>query len=194
MPAGPRRRYNNHGIVLDSGHQLWFGIRAEIHPNRPIFPGLFARKFWIATLWRAARSMESSGHSDPAVIRRPTCNSAVTPGSYSDFGRGPRDLNPGRHGPEIWAISTTETVFEGFEIDCSIGHAGWTCFEPSERPGLLHELLHENARISRGRVGGTQLALPFSPQVDVADGVKRPGIQKPSNGFEDRKAAIHRPP
>jgi hypothetical protein len=30
---------------------------------------------------------------------------------------GARDLNPGPHGPEICAVSSTETVFEGFEID-----------------------------------------------------------------------------
>jgi len=33
----------------------------------------------------------------------------------------PRELkfDPGPHGPEIWAVSSTETVFEGFEhISC----------------------------------------------------------------------------
>jgi hypothetical protein len=28
------------------------------------------------------------------------------------FWSGARDLNPGPHGPEIWAVSSTETCFE----------------------------------------------------------------------------------
>jgi hypothetical protein len=29
---------------------------------------------------------------------------------------GARDLNPGPHGPEIYAVSSTEIDFEGFEF------------------------------------------------------------------------------
>jgi hypothetical protein len=42
---------------------------------------------------------------------------------------GARDLNPGPHGPEIHAVSSTETVFVGFELDwdrrrCRLGRFG----------------------------------------------------------------------
>jgi hypothetical protein len=34
---------------------------------------------------------------------------------------GARDLNPGPHGPEIQAVSSTEIVFEDFEFILSFG-------------------------------------------------------------------------
>jgi hypothetical protein len=37
-------------------------------------------------------------------------------GVNSVFWSGARDLNPGPHGPEIQAVSSTEISFEGFEV------------------------------------------------------------------------------
>ena len=56
------------------------------------------------------------GNCDPAVIRRPF-QTAPNAGIVFGFWSGARDLNPGPHGPEIWAVSSTETGFEGFEVD-----------------------------------------------------------------------------
>ena len=67
--------------------------------------------------------------------------------------------NPRLHGfapcagfPEIWAVSSTETVFEAFEINSRRRASGSTGFEPFGSLGLLHELLHEKARSSCRRV------------------------------------------
>ena len=56
---------------------------------------------------------------------------------------GARDLNPGPHGPEIYAISSTEIDFEGFELNSMQQRAISVRFQPLASPGLLHELLHE---------------------------------------------------
>src|ERR1700737_5633914 len=55
---------------------------------------------------------------------------------------GARDLNPGPHGPEIYVVSSTETAFEGFELDWQHRPCNWLGLELSDGPGLLHELLH----------------------------------------------------
>ena len=70
-------------------------------------------------------------------------------------------MNPGPHGPEIWAVSSTETVFEGFEIDSRHRASDETGFELFQSLGLLHELLHEKAPgcTSSGR-SRPRLALP----------------------------------
>src|SRR5476651_2384185 len=51
----------------------------------------------------------------PVQRRYNVCSSKT---GESEFGKwsGARDLNPGPHGPEIYAVSSTETVFEGFEF------------------------------------------------------------------------------
>ena len=73
------------------------------------------------------------------------------PAAYSDKRRGrnriqelvgARDLNPGPHGPEIYAVSSTDTVVEGFELISTSQPLVSTEFHPPDSPGLLHELLH----------------------------------------------------
>jgi hypothetical protein len=51
------------------------------------------------------------------VVTRREVNS--TYGSSFEFNTwsGARDLNPGPHGPEIYAVPSTETFFGGFELD-----------------------------------------------------------------------------
>jgi len=78
--------------------------------------------------------------------------------------------NPRLHGfapcagfPEIWAVSSTEPVFEGFEINSRRRASGSTGFEPFEGLGLLHELLHEKAQGSRHRAGRSAACSPPSP-------------------------------
>jgi hypothetical protein len=61
---------------------------------------------------------------------------------------GARDLNPGPHGPEVWAVSSTETGFKGFEVDWSLTRVYWARLEAIRGPGLLHELLHENGGLA----------------------------------------------
>ena len=56
---------------------------------------------------------------------------------------GARDLNPGPHGPEIYAVSSTQTVFDGFEFNSTAHWAISSQFQSLISPGLLHELLHE---------------------------------------------------
>src|SRR5216683_8265328 len=57
------------------------------------------------------------------------------------------NLKQGPHGPEIWAVSSTETVFEGFEINSRRRASSSTGFEVFQSLGLLHELLHKNAQV-----------------------------------------------
>jgi len=61
---------------------------------------------------------------------------------YCEFWSGARDLNPGPHGPEICAVSSTETVFEGFELVPRTHGPIPSRFQPPGSPELLHELLH----------------------------------------------------
>src|ERR1700674_323243 len=66
---------------------------------------------------------------------------------------GARDLNPGPHGPEVWAVASTEAVFEGFALDsCRFG-CRWSCLEPLRGPGLLHELPQESPISNEGGLG-----------------------------------------
>jgi hypothetical protein len=58
----------------------------------------------------------SRGNCDPAVTRRLPGQSRMKGFVFRNWS-GARDLNPGPHGPEVWAVSSTETVFEGFKID-----------------------------------------------------------------------------
>ena len=51
-------------------------------------------------------------------------------------------MNPGPHGPEIYAISSTETVFAGFEFVSRTHRMIPGQFHAEMAPGLLHELLH----------------------------------------------------
>jgi hypothetical protein len=51
-------------------------------------------------------------------------------------------LNPGPHGPEIYAVSSTETDFEGFELNSSPHKTIPGQFHPPSSARLLHELLH----------------------------------------------------
>jgi len=78
------------------------------------------------------------------VIRRPagsTCEAGIVFGFWS----GARDLNPGPHGPEIHAISSTESDFERFEFISTRQLAVSRQFQPPSPSELLHELLHETA-------------------------------------------------
>ncbi|HEV2035431.1 MAG TPA: hypothetical protein VGU71_14765, partial [Candidatus Dormibacteraeota bacterium] len=46
------------------------------------------------------------------------------------------------HGPEIYAVSSMEIIFEAFEV---ISKSDWPIssqFQPPKSAGLLHELLH----------------------------------------------------
>jgi len=58
-------------------------------------------------------------------------------------------LNPGPHGPELWALSSTEIDLEGLEFISRPGQAISSRFEDYSRAGLLHELLHK-ARTALG--------------------------------------------
>ena len=49
------------------------------------------------------------------MIHRHRCMSRDA-GIVFGFWSGARDLNPGPHGPEIYAVSSTEIDFEGFEL------------------------------------------------------------------------------
>ncbi len=59
---------------------------------------------------------------------------------------GARDLTPGPHGPEIYAVSSTESDFEGFEFISTTQSEVWSPFQPPDSAGLLHELLHGSDR------------------------------------------------
>ena len=87
------------------------------------------------------------------------------------FWSGARDLNPGPHGPEIWAASSTETVFVGFEIDSRHRASHLTGFEPFQSLGLLHELLHENARLSSRRIWSRTRCSPPQQEDASAGGI-----------------------
>src|ERR1700692_805692 len=55
---------------------------------------------------------------------------------------GARDLNPGPHGPEIYAVLSTEDDFDGFElISGTPGMIPGGLHTPKPHE-LLHELLH----------------------------------------------------
>jgi hypothetical protein len=64
--------------------------------------------------------------------------------STSEFGiwSGARDLNPGPHGPEIYAVSSTDIDFEGFGFIWRTQPPVSSQFRPPSSLGLRHELLH----------------------------------------------------
>ena len=62
-----------------------------------------------------------------------------------DVWSGARDLNPGPHGPEIYAVSSTGADFAGFEFISSRWIGVSNRFRPPMSLELLHELLHEIA-------------------------------------------------
>ena len=51
-------------------------------------------------------------------------------------------MNPGPHGPEIYAVSSTEIVFEGFELISRLPRRFEACFSRQERPDYYMNLLH----------------------------------------------------
>src|SRR5712692_1094911 len=61
------------------------------------------------------------------------------------FWSGARDLNPGPHGPELYAVSSMETGFERFELISAPRRAQIDRFRRPRSPGLLHELLHRTS-------------------------------------------------
>jgi hypothetical protein len=65
------------------------------------------------------------------------------PNLYSRYWSGARDLNPGPHGPEVWAVSSSGPIFKAFEIDSRHRASYWTRFEQFQGLGLLHELLQK---------------------------------------------------
>jgi hypothetical protein len=71
-------------------------------------------------------------------------------------------LNPRPHGPEIQAVSSTETYFEGFEIDSRHRASDYTDFEPFRGRGLLDELLQAKASFMRHLLLGRSFDLRTS--------------------------------
>ncbi len=65
---------------------------------------------------------------------------------------GARDLNPRPHGPELCAVSSTETDFEDFELNSKALRAISGRLQPPTSPGLLHELLHDLAVVAALRL------------------------------------------
>src|SRR6202022_3181443 len=80
----------------------------------------------------------SRGNCDPAVTRRLLGQSRMTGFVFRNWS-GARDLNPGPHGPETRALSSTETVFEHFElVSRTCSRVEWA-FGPPSPARLLHE-------------------------------------------------------
>ncbi len=74
------------------------------------------------------------------AVEQRHCHFSSAPGPCSSSNLvGARDLNPGPHGPEIWAVSSTERRFEGFELISVADETISILFQPSISPGLLHE-------------------------------------------------------
>ena len=67
-----------------------------------------------------------------------------------------RDMNPERHGPESWAVSSTEPVSDRFEIDWGLCASQLDRLDPFQSLELLHELLQPTAAARAG--GGSKLA------------------------------------
>jgi hypothetical protein len=146
------------------------------------------------------------GNCDPAVIHRHRCMSRDTGIVFRNWS-GARDLNPGPHGPEICAVSSTEHVFESFEL---ISRTHWPIssrFQPPMSPGLLHELLHGPSLVTRdgifashtprrrGPASATRLESAYSPSVDSPSpvGGRAADTRYRSEGVPDHACARRRP-
>src|SRR2546422_7258128 len=97
---------------------------------------------------------------------------------------GARDLNPRPHGPEICAVSSTEAVFEGFELDwerrsCPLGRFGpitgarittrtTTCVRQSESAPSAWALLSSHKEDAReGSAGLTTVNSDISRRAPI---------------------------
>jgi hypothetical protein len=84
----------------------------------------------------------SRGNCDPAVIHRHRCMSRDAGIVFRNWS-GARDLNPGPHGPEIYAVSSTEIGFAWFGYVSTTQQPIPRSMQPLGLPGLLHELLQK---------------------------------------------------
>src|SRR5882672_5776060 len=99
--------------------------------------------------------------------------SGVQVGTLGPKKSGARDLNAGRHGPEIYAVSSTETVFEGFGLNSSTEAANSEQFQPPTSPELLHELLHGTRSTARQGTSCSETDAPPGAPEATEEGTPR---------------------
>ena len=116
-------------------------------------------KYSYRAVRRVRRDQSRTAENREALEFEPNSgNTSANPSS--ERWSGARDLNPGPHGPEVWAVSSTEIDFDGFEIDWGVAHAFWTGFKSLQSRESLHELLHEKALRSGSQVGRRPASSP----------------------------------
>jgi hypothetical protein len=83
------------------------------------------------------------------------------------FWSGARDLNPGPHGPEIYAVSSTGTGFAGFELVWERRTIPIGPFGAITAAALLHELLHRMSTPVDAVHNADEEGALWSPQSDA---------------------------